>query len=176
MKAREQGKVRCLGFSAHTTVAALDVMNGFQFDTVMFPINFVDYFVNGFGKEVIQLANKQGAGLISIKIMSHGRWPQDSKRTRDYWYRSAETDDEIARVFRWTLSMKGLVAGIPPAWLDLNDKAIEAAKRYKPATADDAADLERLAASLLPLFRQEESRADLGSPDHPYWDYRSHEV
>jgi len=168
VKAREQGKVRHLGFSEHTTVAAVDAMNGFQFDTVMFPINFVDYFVNGFGKDVIDLANKQGAGIISIKPMSHGSWPQGSERSRDWWYRCTETEQEVARAIRWTLSLKGLVAGIPPSWLDLVDKAIEAARSYKPATEDDVKELERLAASLLPLFRENEGRAALDEPDCPY--------
>ncbi len=168
VKAREQGKVRHLGFSAHTTVAAVDAMNGFRFDTVMFPINFVDYFVNGFGKEVIELANKQEAGIISIKPMSHGSWPEGSERSRDWWYRCTETEQEVGRAIRWTLSLKGLVAGIPPSWLDLVDKAIEAAKSYQPATEDAVKELQRLAASLLPLFRQNEGRAALDEPDCPY--------
>ena len=168
VKAREQGKVRHLGFSAHTTLAARDAMNGFQFDTVMFPINFVDYFVNGFGKEVIELANQKGAGVISIKPMSHGAWPQGSTRSRDWWYRCTETDQEVARALRWTLSLKGLVAGIPPSWLDLVDKAIEAAKSYKPATEVDAKELQALAASLLPLFNQTEGRAAMDCPGCPH--------
>lgn len=168
VKAKEQGKVRHLGFSAHTTVAALDAMNGFQFDTVMFPINFVDYFVHGFGKEVMELANKQGAGLISIKVMSHGAWPQGSERSREWWYRCTETQQEVARAVRWTLSLKGLVAGIPPSWLDLVDQAIDAAKSYQPATENDAKELQQLAASLLPLFRQTEGQAALEYPDCPY--------
>ena len=42
LKAREEGKVKYLGFSAHTTKGAMAVMNGFRFDTAMFPINFVE--------------------------------------------------------------------------------------------------------------------------------------
>ena len=167
-KAREQGKVRHLGFSAHTTVAAVDAMNGFRFDTVMFPINFVDYFVNGFGKEVVELANKKGAGVISIKPMSHGAWPQGAARSRDWWYRCTETEQEVARAIRWTLSLQGLVAGIPPSWLDLVDKAIEAAKSYKPATERDVKELQGLAASLLPLFRPGDTQAAAEYPACPH--------
>jgi len=168
VKAREQGKVRHLGFSAHTTVAALEALKAFKFDTVMFPINFVEYFLHGFGKEVMELANLQGAGLISIKLLSHGSWPQGSERRRQWWYRCTETEQEAGRAVRWTLSLKGLVAGIPPSWLDLVDKAIEAAKAYQPATDSDVAELKRVAASSLPLFDDKEGQAALAYPDCPY--------
>jgi len=36
--------------------------------------------------------------------------------------------------WRFTLSRKGVVAGIPVSYLDLLDKAIEAARNYRPAT------------------------------------------
>jgi len=49
-KARDDGKVPILGFSAHTTKGALEAMKGFRFDTVMFPINFVEHFAMGFGR------------------------------------------------------------------------------------------------------------------------------
>ncbi|RPI27239.1 MAG: aldo/keto reductase [Acidobacteria bacterium] len=167
-KAREQGKVKHLGFSAHTTVAALEAMKGFQFDSVMFPINFVEFFLHGFGKEVMELANQQGAGLISIKPLSHGSWPQGAARPREWWYRCTETDQEVARAIRWTLSLKGLVAGIPPSWLDLVEKAIKAAKSYQPATENDVAELRQLASSCLPLFNEAEGQAELDYPNCPY--------
>ena len=44
LKAKEEGKVRHIGFSAHTTEAALAALDGFAFDSCMFPINFVEWF------------------------------------------------------------------------------------------------------------------------------------
>ena len=71
-QAKKEGKIRHIGFSAHTTKGALGMMEAFQFDTVMFPISFVDYFNMGFGKPVLELADKQGAAVLAIKIMSGG--------------------------------------------------------------------------------------------------------
>jgi predicted aldo/keto reductase-like oxidoreductase len=51
LEARKAGKVRFIGYSAHTTKAALEVMKGFKFDTRHVPINFVEYYNRGFGKE-----------------------------------------------------------------------------------------------------------------------------
>ena len=81
--ARDEGKVQYLGFSAHTTKAALAAMKGFRFDTVMFPINFVEMFKIGFGKAVLELAEKQGAAVLAIKPMSKGPWPQGVERPKD---------------------------------------------------------------------------------------------
>ncbi len=75
LEAREEGKIKHIGFSAHTTKGALEIMRGFQFDTVMFPINFVELYNRGYGKEVLDLANQQGAAAIAIKTMSYGGWP-----------------------------------------------------------------------------------------------------
>ena len=42
LKAKKEGKIRHIGFSAHTTLSALAAMDRFKFDTVMFPINFIE--------------------------------------------------------------------------------------------------------------------------------------
>jgi predicted aldo/keto reductase-like oxidoreductase len=175
-KARKEGKVKYLGFSAHTTAAGLEAMRGFRFDTVMFPINFVDYYQNGFGKEVMELANQQGAALISIKPMSHGAWPEGMARNREWWYRCTETQEEVEQAVRWTLSLPGLVSAVPPSWLDLLDKAIEAAQSYRPATPEEIRNVKLRAAGLTPLFEVEERQAALGSshafyPDCPHHSY-----
>jgi len=176
LKAREEGKIRWIGFSAHTTRAALDVMHGFRFDTVMFPINFVEYFKIGFGREVIEAANRQGAALLSIKTLSHGRWPDGMKRDRDWWYRSAEKEAEVDLAMRFALSLEGVVAGIPPSFLDLLDKAILAGRSVRPLSKHESGRLQELSSSCLSLFQREEDRIAGGGtfapiyPDSPYED------
>ena len=106
LKAKEQGKIKYIGFSAHTTKAALAAMNTFHFDSVMFPINFLEYFTFGFGKKVCELAAQQGAGVLAIKPMSAGTWPASipwEQRPRKWWYRSFETQEDIDLAYRFTL-------------------------------------------------------------------------
>ena len=64
LKAKADGKIRGIGFSAHTTKAALEAMRGFDFDTVMFPISFAEYYARGFGKEVLALAKDKGTAVL----------------------------------------------------------------------------------------------------------------
>jgi predicted aldo/keto reductase-like oxidoreductase len=158
LKAKEQGKVRYIGFSAHTTVGALEAMNGFRFDTVMFPINFVEMFKRGFGKAVLDLASEQGAAVLAIKTMSKGPWPQGMEQTRRWWYRSTETQEETNAAIRYTLSQKQVVAGIPPSFLDLLDLAIEAGKTYQPITDVETKKLKETAETCLTYFQKEEER------------------
>jgi predicted aldo/keto reductase-like oxidoreductase len=176
LKAKEEGKIRHIGFSAHTTKAALQVMKGFRFDTVMFPINFVEYYSIGFGREVIELANEQGVAVLAIKPTSRGRWPEGMEQTRKWWYRSMETQPEIDMALRWTLSQPGVVAGVPISFLDVFDRVIVAGKTYQPISIPETTELQSLAANSLSVFKREEDRvASAGPyapiyPDSPYED------
>jgi len=170
VKAKEEGRIRAIGFSAHTTKAALDALNGFAFDTVMFPINHVEWFTSDFGPAVVELANKKGAALLSIKTMSAGRWPKGQPRIRKWWYRSLEDQDDIDLAYHWVLSRPGVVIGFPPAWLDLQEKAITAGKAYRPATDADAEKLRGMAKDNGgTLFKREEDLVSMGrTPWSPY--------
>lgn len=175
LKAKEQGKIRYIGFSAHTTKGALEAMNGFRFDTVMFPINFVEMFKIGFGKAVLELANEQGAAVVAIKPMSEGPWPKGAEQTRKWWYRATETQADTNAAMRYTLSQKPVVAGIPPSFLDLLDMAIEAGRSYRPITDAETQKLKETAQTCLSLFQREEQRVARGEflhkpicPDSPH--------
>jgi len=175
LKAKEEGKVNYLGFSAHTTKGALEAMKGFRFDTVMFPINFVEFFKMGFGKPVLELASKQGAAVLAIKTLSKGPWPQGANRTRKWWYRATETQEEANLAVRFTLSQKPVAAGIPPSFLDLLDKAIEAGLSYRTITEAETLKLQEMAKNCESLFRREEERVARGDllhspvyPDSPH--------
>lgn len=170
LKAKQEGKVRAIGFSAHTTKAALLALKGFNFDTVMFPISFAEYYTRGFGKEVLALAKEKGAAVISIKTMHSGAWPEGAERTRKWWYRPLEKQDEINLAYRWTLSLPGVVAGIPISFLDLQEKAIQAGLAYRPATEADARKLEQMAQGSGSIFKREEDLVAFNSPypHHPH--------
>ncbi len=166
LKAKEQGKIRYIGFSAHTTKGALEAMRGFRFDTVMFPINFVEMFKIGFGKAVLDLASEQGAAVLAIKPLSKGPWPPGAERTRKWWYRSTETQADTNAAMRFTLSQKQVVAGIPPSFLDLLDLAIEAGRTYKPITDAETQKLQETAQTCTSLFQREEQRVARGESLH----------
>ncbi len=176
LKAKEEGKIKYIGFSAHTTKAALEALRGFNFDTVMFPINFVEYFLRDFGKDVMAQANAQGAAILAMKAMSRGAWPKDVERTRKWWYRSVEDDLEVNMAWRFVLSQKGVVAGFPPSYLDLLDKAIQAAQNFRPVTQGELEELKRVAQTAGSIFAREEEEAEKSAAagSRRGWAYHDH--
>jgi aryl-alcohol dehydrogenase-like predicted oxidoreductase len=164
LKAREEGKVKYIGFSAHTTKAALEAMKTFKFDTVMFPINFVEFYTRGFGKEVLALANEQGAGVLAIKPLSWGTWPKGAQKNRDWWYSSVEDPSEVDLAMRFSLSQKGVVAAIPTSFVDLLDKTITAAAGFRELDSPAVAKLQEMAANRESIFLNEEKQVAMNLP------------
>jgi len=70
--AKQQGKVRFVGFTGHKNPSIhLDMLNrGFAFDTIQFPINPFDPSFRSFEKEVLPVAVHKGMAVFSMKSMS----------------------------------------------------------------------------------------------------------
>lgn len=164
LKAKDEGKIKYLGFSAHTTKGALTAMKGFKFDTVMFPINFVEYYNRDFGREVLALANEQGAGVLAIKPLSWGQFPKDKPRNRDWWYESVEDPESVELALRFSLSQRGVVAALPTSFVELFEKAVEGARRFKPLDAAATAKLREMAANRGSIFLAEEKQVAVNHP------------
>ncbi|WP_109484500.1 aldo/keto reductase [Occallatibacter savannae] len=69
--AKQQGKVRFVGFTGHKNPSIhLDMLNrGFKFDTVQFPINAFDPSYRSFEKDVLPAAVQKGMAVFSMKSM-----------------------------------------------------------------------------------------------------------
>ena len=69
--AKQQGKVRFVGFTGHKNPSIhLDMLNrGFQFDTVQMPINPFDPGYRSFEMEVLPVAVRKGMAVFSMKSM-----------------------------------------------------------------------------------------------------------
>ena len=69
--AKQQGKVRFVGFTGHKNPSIhLDMLNrGFQFDTVQMPINPFDPSYRSFEREVLPVAVSKGMAIFSMKSM-----------------------------------------------------------------------------------------------------------
>ena len=76
LEARKEGKVRFLGFSAHSAEAAMALMQGFDFDTIMFHINFKTWYKGNYGPQVLAMAQEKKMGIIALKSMANGPWPE----------------------------------------------------------------------------------------------------
>ena len=60
---------------------------------------------------------------------------------------------------RFALSQKPVATGIPPSFLDLLDRTIEAAKKYEPLDTVAVSQLKEMAATRDSIFTREETIA-----------------
>jgi len=152
VEAREEGKVKYLGFSAHSVEAAMALMEGFDFDTLLFPFNFAAWYNGNFGPQVMEKAQEKGMGILALKAMAWRRWKEDEERNIDKtWYKPL-TDKEQARAgLRFTLSHP-VTAAIPPGHEDLFSMALGLATDFN---AMDKSEIEAIKAKAMmtdPIF------------------------
>lgn len=163
-QAKEQGKARHLGLTAHTTRAALEAIDGFDFETVMFPINFIEYYQIGFGKDVLDAAKKKNMGVMGMKTMCGGAWPRGTERTRNNWYRALEEDEIVNLAVRWTLSQEPVATAVPPGFIDLFEKAVSVGPVYRPITESETNRLQESAKDYVSNFRRDEQGVAMDRP------------
>lgn len=81
-KEKRNGRIRKVGFSAHSQVQAIRAMSMYDFDTVMFPLNWQMDMRDGWGSGVANEASRRGVGVIAIKGLVHRRWIDGDDRNK----------------------------------------------------------------------------------------------
>ena len=153
LKARQDGKVRYLGFSAHSVDAALLALEKFDFDTILFPFNFACWYHGNFGPQVFEKARSRKMGILALKSMALTRLTgHEPKVYPNVWYKPIMDEETMNLALRYTLS-KELTAAIPPGETTLFWKAHAIAAGFKPITDEENARLVALAANTDPVFR-----------------------
>jgi aryl-alcohol dehydrogenase-like predicted oxidoreductase len=153
--ARKAGKVRFLGFSAHSVEAALALMDGCAFDSILFPVNFATWNAGQFGPQVLAQASARGMGILCLKALAKGPWPEGADKRKRYdkcWYEPLDQPTEAGLALRFTLS-HAVTAAVAPGDPGLFRMAVELAKGFTPVTPEEEAALKAKAATGTPLFR-----------------------
>jgi len=152
--ARKAGKIRFIGFSAHSVENALSMLRHYDFDTILFPINFVLFSQAEFGPQVVAKAREKGMGILALKSMAKTTWPDVQKRIHPHpkcWYRPAELPDEASLGLRWTLSQP-ITAAVPPGDEDYFRLAMDVAQKFEPLKPEEEKDLLARAQGVEPIF------------------------
>lgn len=153
LKARQEGKVRHLGFSAHNEEAASALMDQFQFDSVLFPVNYVNFAQGHFGPGILAKAKAKGVARMALKSMAFTTWKQGEAHTAypNCWYRPIDDPAMARQALRFTLS-EDITAAIPPGDPRLFQIALAAAADLKPLTAAEREQLLASARGVAPIF------------------------
>lgn len=151
-EAREMGVARLIGFSAHSEEAAVAMMDRFDFDSILFPFNWVCWHQGGFGPTTLQKAQEKGVGVLALKALAKRQWEEGEERTwPKCWYAPADTPEEAALGLRFTLS-RPITAAVSPSHAELLWWACDAAEDLRPLSEEEEADLAHRSQGLKPIF------------------------
>lgn len=152
LKAREEGKVRFLGASAHDAQAAIALMERFPLDSILFPVNFVLFQEGNFGPQILAKAKEKGIARLALKAMAHTTWPGREHDTwRKCWYKPIEDPALAELAVRFTLS-EDITAAVPPGEEKLFRMALDFASHLKPLAPKEREDLLAKARGIHPIF------------------------
>ncbi len=130
--AKQQGKVRFVGFTGHKNPSIhLDMLNrGFPFDTVQMPINPFDPSFRSFERDVLPVAMQRGMAVFSMKSMSGSGEPI---------VRGALTPTEA---LSYAMSVPGVsttISGMDS--MAVLDQNLEILREFKPLSGKQMSDL-----------------------------------
>ncbi len=156
LKAREQGLVRHLGITGHGYRAPsvhAEALRRFEFDTVMTPLNFVQWAEAGYRRaftELAELTAERDVGLLIIKALTRAPWGERAQ-TFQTWYEPFDQPEEIERSIRFVLTQP-VTAFATPGDLRLLPSVLQAAERFRPMTPAEQEALVASADRYAPLF------------------------
>ena len=151
--ARKEGKIKFIGFSAHSVEAAMAMMDRFNFDTILFPINYTMWHAGNFGPQVVARASEKQMGILALKAMARGPWPE--KHDENYpkcWYEPLSDPQSALNGLRFTLSHP-ITAALPPGDENLFRLALRQIQNFSPMTETEIKELKTGALTGKPLFR-----------------------
>lgn len=120
---KEQGDARKIGFTAHSEPVALRALELYDFDTVMFPINWHMNMAHGMGSRIAKAVKEKGIGLLAIKSMVEKAWEEEERYQSIYpksWCKPfylGRDEELLLAAMKYTLSF-GADVLVPPGNFD----------------------------------------------------------
>jgi len=155
-EARDSGLTRFVGITAHGAQApavVAEALRRFDFDTVMFPVNYVQYGQAGYRREaeaLIAQCQARHVGVMAIKSVARGPWGVQA-HTHHTWYEPFNRPELIQPAVNFVLSqpVTGLCTAGDPRLLPLQ---LAACAGYARLPAGEQEALIASAAQIEPLF------------------------
>ena len=153
VKAKKEGIVRFIGFSSHSVESAMEALENFDFDTVLFPVNFITWYKGNFGPQVVEYARRKGTAVLAIKSMACTRLTRGAKRLfPNCWYEPLSELEDASLGLRFTLSQP-VTAAVPPGDESLYRMALKLAPSFIPLSEKEKNVLKRRAEDIQPIFQ-----------------------
>jgi len=156
IEAREKGLIGHIGITGHgidSPAVYLEALKRFDFDSVLFPLNFVQMSDPEFHKnteEIIETCKAKDVGTMVIKTITKGPWGEKEK-TATTWYEPFDQLGEIQRAVNFALShdVTGLCTAGDVTILPL---ALKACQNFAPMSQPQLDAMIKSAGEFEPLF------------------------
>ena len=132
IKARDEGRIRFIGFTGHKDPAVHLRMfevadrHNFHFDTVQMPVNVMDAHFRSFTRQVVPVANAHGTGVLAMKTFGD-----------KFILESGFVDPVDALHWGMSQAISVLIAGIDTP--EILDQALHAVRTFKPLSEAESA-------------------------------------
>ena len=140
IEAREQGLIRFIGVTGHglnIPVMHRRSLERFDFDSVLFPINYPLMQNERYASDVdklMALVKERGIAAQTIKSITQGPWAT-TERTRAVWYQPLEDQANIDLAVHWILSRDDIFLNTVGDIYVL-PRVLDAASRYQQKPTD----------------------------------------
>jgi len=150
VKAKERGLVRKLGITCHNEAVALKAMSLYDFDTVLFPLNWHMNIGQDMGTELCKAAKEKSMGLLGMKELIERAWiNKDEQKNSPFpksWCKPIDLGNNELRLaaMKYTLNL-GVDTLVPPGDFENFSFVIENIEEClkHPLTDDDLAFLKQ---------------------------------
>ena len=156
VEARQRGLTKYIGITGHGADAPkiyLEALRRFDFDSILFPLNFVQMANPEFKKhaeDLIATCKAKDVGTMVIKTITKGPWGE-REHTANTWYEPFDKMDEVQKAVNFALSydVTGLCTAGDTRILPLVLKACE---NFKRLGQSEIAEMIRSGQQFEPLF------------------------
>jgi len=150
-RAREEGKVRYIGFSSHSVETALVLMDQFPFDSILFPVCWVNYFQANFGPQVVEKAEKKGMARLALKALAQGKLAEGEEKVyHKCWYKPIDDPQLADLALRFSLTQP-ITAAVTPGEAPLVRMAMDIGEKFTPITDGEIEELRLRAKENTPI-------------------------
>lgn len=157
LHAREEGLTRFVGITGHGLDAPtifLEALSRYDFDSVLFPVNFVLYGDDDYrhqAEELLRQCHRDAVGTMGIKAIARGLWDEDENRAYTTWYRPFDEEERIQEAVNFALSRD--VTGLCTAGdITLLPRFLEACESFESMSDADQEALVARADQYEPIF------------------------
>jgi aryl-alcohol dehydrogenase-like predicted oxidoreductase len=156
VEARREGLTKFIGITGHGVNAPkiyLEALRRFDFDSVLFPLNFVQMGnpeYRKYAEELIAACQAKDVGVMIIKSVTKGPWGE-KQHTATTWYEPFDKIDEIQRGVNFALSYD--VTGICSAGdTHVMPLVIQACQNFSRLNKDEKEEMIKSGEQYEPLF------------------------